>query len=126
MNKKIMIVDDDPDILTSVRALFEKEGYGVICADGGKECLKILDDDNEKPDIILLDIMMPDISGWDVFIKIRQKSSCKEIPIIFLTAKTDKYSQGFGKFSAEDYITKPFEIEELLTKINKILKDNYD
>jgi len=115
-----MIVDDDPDILLSIRTFFEKEGYGITCANDGKECLNILEK-GEKPDLILLDIMMPEMSGWDVFYKIKEKSGCKEIPIVFLTCKTDKYSQGFGKFSADDYITKPFEINELKEKIKKIL-----
>ena len=90
MNKKIMVVDDNPDILKSVREIFEKEGYAVTCVNSGNECLELLDN-SEKPDLILLDIMMPDISGWDTFIKIKKKLSCKKIPIVFLTAKTDKY-----------------------------------
>lgn len=120
MNKKIMVVDDDPDILLSIVALLEKEGYGLTCANNGKECLEILEK-GEKPDLILLDIMIPVMNGWDVFYKIKEKPGCKQIPIVFLTCKTDVYSQGFGKFSADDYITKPFEINELKEKIKKIL-----
>ena len=125
MNKKIMVVDDNPDILKSVREIFEKEGYAVTCVNSGNECLELLDN-SEKPDLILLDIMMPDISGWDTFTKIKKKLSCKKIPIVFLTAKTDKYSQGFGKFSADEYIIKPFEVEELKEKIDKILSRQYE
>ena len=120
MNKKIMVVDDDQDILKSLRQFFEYEQFEVTCANNGKECLEILEK-GEKPDLILLDIMMPKMSGWDVFYKIKEKIGCKQIPIVFLTAKSDKYSQGFGKFSANDYITKPFEIQELKEKIERIL-----
>ncbi len=122
MNKKIMVVDDDPDILVSVREVFEKEGCKVIEANGGKECLSLLKN-GDKPDVILLDIMMPDINGWDVFTKIKGKAGCKGIPVVFLTCKSDKYSKGFGKFSADDYITKPFNIKDLKEKILDILKD---
>ncbi len=122
MNKKIMIVDDDPDILTSVKEIFEKEGYRIIEAKDGKECLSLLDKE-DKPDLILLDIMMPDLSGWDVFTKIKAKVGFNKIPIVFLTCKSDKYSQGFGKFSADGYITKPFEIQDLKDKVNTILRD---
>ena len=121
MNKKIMVVDDDPDILISLKGIFEKEGYTVIEANGGKECLALLNKDDEKPDLILLDIMMPDINGWDVFMKIKGKADCKKIPVVFLTCKSDKYSKGFGKFSADGYITKPFQIDELKDKINNFL-----
>jgi len=120
MNKKIMVVDDNPDILLSIMPLLEKEGYGITCANNGKECLEILEK-GVKPDLILLDIMMPEMNGWDVFFKIKEKSGCKQIPIVFLTCKTDGYSQGFGKFSADGYITKPFEINEFKEKIKKIL-----
>ena len=120
MNKKIMVVDDDPDILLTILTFLEKEGYGITCANNGKECLEILEK-GEKPDLILLDIMMPDMNGWDVFYKIKGKSGCGQTPIVFLTAKSDRYSQGFGKFSADDYIAKPFEINELKEKIKKIL-----
>ena len=122
MNKKIMVVDDNPDLLYMVKKGLERSnnGYDVTSVNGGKECLKLLEN-NEKPDLILLDIMMPDMNGWDVFTKIREKPSCKKIPIVFLTAKTDKYSQGFGKSAADEYVTKPFEIIDLEEKIEKIL-----
>ena len=121
MNKKIMVVDDDPDILMTIRTVLEKDGYEVTSASCGKECLELLEN-NGKPNIILLDIMMPDINGWNVFASIREKPGCKKIPIVFITAKTDRYSLGFGKTTADDYITKPFEIHELKEKIDKILE----
>jgi len=95
-------------------------GYDVVKASNGKDCLEILND-QEKPDLILLDIMMPQMNGWDVFTKIKENPTCRNIPIFFLTAKNDKYSRGFGNFSADDYITKPFEIQDLKSKIQQIL-----
>jgi CheY-like chemotaxis protein len=121
MAKKIMVVDDESDILLTLGQTLEFSGYEVMKASNGKECLELLEKD-EKPDLILLDIMMPEMSGWDVFTKIKEKPACKNIPIVFLTAKNDDYSVGFGKFSADDYITKPFEIQYLKEKIQKILE----
>jgi len=84
------------------------------------ECFEFLKK-GDRPDIILLDIMMPEIDGWQVFAKLKENPEWREIPIVFLTAKIDEYSKGFGKLSADDYIEKPFEIEDLKERINKIL-----
>ena len=118
--KKVMIVDDNPDLLYIVKKGLNKEEFEVARANGGKECFELLNKGN-IPDIILLDIMMPEINGWDVFAKLKEKPEWREIPIIFLTAKTDDYSKGFGKLTADDYITKPFEIPVLKGRIEKIL-----
>jgi CheY-like chemotaxis protein len=120
--KKVMIVDDNPDIIYGVKKGLEVMigGYEVISANSGKECFELLEKGN-IPDIILLDIMMPEINGWDVFAKLKEESNWRKIPIIFLTAKADDYSMGFGKLTAEDYITKPFEIKELKIRIDKVL-----
>ena len=121
--KKIMIVDDNPDLLFMVKKGLERidQEFTVISANGGKECFKFLQK-GDQPDLILLDVMMPEMNGWDVFTKIKENPNWRKIPIVFLTAKTDDYSQGFGKISAEDYIGKPFEISELRERINKILR----
>ncbi len=123
MKKKIMIVDDNSDLRFMVKKALEKssDDYDVTDANDGKECFELLKKD-DKPDIILLDIMMPGIDGWQVFAKLKENPEWREIPIAFLTAKTDEYSKGFGKLSSEDYIEKPFEIEDLKERINKILK----
>ena len=121
--KKVMIVDDNPDLLSLVKKGLENESneYEVIGAESGKKCFEILEK-NELPDLILLDIMMPEMDGWDVFAYIRQNPEWNDIPIVFLTAKSDEFSKGFGKLSAAEYITKPFEISYLLEKIENILK----
>jgi len=119
MTKKIMVVDDEPDILFTVGQMLEVNGYEVIKAVDGKECLDKLN--QVTPDLVLLDIMMPEMSGWDVAAKIKEKPEWSSIPIVFLTAKGDSMSVGIGGLAAEDYITKPFDIEDLKNRVQKIL-----
>jgi two-component system alkaline phosphatase synthesis response regulator PhoP len=123
MKKKVLIVDDNPDLLFLIKRGLEQDSknFEVIEAENGKKCLDILKKGN-IPDIILLDIMMPEMSGWDVFSHIKQNADWRNIPIVFLTAKSDNFSQGFGKLSADEYITKPFEIHFLKKHIEKVLK----
>ena len=120
MSKKVLIVDDEPDILFTLSRMLEMSGYSVAKAASGKDCIKKL---NEfTPDLVLLDIMMPEMSGWDVAAKIKDNSSWRDIPIIFLTAKGDTMSIGMGGLSAQDYIVKPFNIEDLKSRIEQVLK----
>ncbi len=121
MPKKIMVVDDEPDILFTVGQVLETSGYEVIKAKDGKECIEKLNGLSEVPDLVLLDIMMPEISGWDVAAKIKENPAWKEIPIVFLTAKGDIMSIGMGNLTAEDYIVKPFDIKDLKERVDKIL-----
>jgi len=119
MNKKILVVDDDPDIVELTKTILELDGFEVITASGGGKCLQILE--SEEVDLVLLDIMMPEISGWDVAAKIKENPKWKTIPIIFLTAKGDTMSVGMGGLAADDYIVKPFNIEDLKNRVNRIL-----
>jgi len=119
MSKKIMIVDDEPDIRFTVGQMLEINGYDVVECCDGKDCLDKLN--NCKPDLVLLDIMMPEMSGWDVAAKIKEKAEWCNIPIVFLTAKGDTMSVGMGNMASEDYIVKPFDIEDLKSRIKKIL-----
>ena len=121
MSKKIMVVDDEPDILLTVGQMLEMSGYEVIKAIDGKECLKKLNELTTNLDLILLDIMMPDVSGWDVAAKIKENPEWSSIPIVFLTAKGDTMSIGMGGMAAEDYIVKPFDVKDLIIRVNKIL-----
>jgi len=121
MRKKIMVVDDEPDILFTVGQVLETSGYEVIKAKDGKECIEKLNELSEIPDLVLLDIMMPEVSGWDVAAKIKENPAWKEIPIVFLTAKGDIMSIGMGNLTAEDYIVKPFDIKDLKERVDKIL-----
>ena len=121
MSKKIMVVDDEPDILTTVGQMLEMSGYEVIRVIDGKECLKKMNESTTNPDLILLDIMMPDVSGWDVAAKIKENPEWRNIPIVFLTAKGDTMSVGMGGMASEDYIVKPFDVKDLIIRIQKIL-----
>jgi CheY-like chemotaxis protein len=109
-------------IIYSVKEGLERlyEEYEVKGALGGKQGLELLEN-GEQPDLILLDIMMPDMNGWDVFATLQEHESWKSIPVVFLTAKSDDYSKGFGKIACEDYIEKPFDVEDLKKRIDIVL-----
>ena len=117
-----MIVDDDPaQIFTVEEILKEAEGkYKVISANSGRDCLQLLKN-NEIPDIILLDIMMPEMSGWETLDRLKENKDWRDIPIVFLTARTDKVAENAGRFLGEDYIEKPYEPEDLMRRIDKVL-----
>jgi DNA-binding response OmpR family regulator len=121
MSKKIMVVDDEPDILLTVGQMLEMSGFEIVRAKDGNECIDMLNDLQSAPDLILLDIMMPNISGWDVAARIKENPKWKNIPIVFLTAKGDTMSIGMGGLAAEDYIVKPFDIKDLIIRVKKIL-----
>jgi two-component system alkaline phosphatase synthesis response regulator PhoP len=120
MVKKVLVVDDNPDVIFSVKSGLKQitNDYTVLSAESGKECLELIK--TEKPDVILLDIMMPEMSGWKTFDKIKEDTSCKNIPIIFLTARTDTVAKNAGSFLGEDYIEKPFEIKNLKERIDGV------
>ena len=121
--KKIMVVDDEPDQIITLKYLFKnfKEKYEIVGANSGKECLGLMVN-GESPDIILLDIMMPEMSGWELFDKLKDNPSWQHIPIIFLTARTDDLAEDAGRVLGNDYIEKPFEIEVLISRIDRILE----
>lgn len=121
--KKIMVVDDDPDQIYMVRKALAgaDENYEIIPASSGDECLELLKQ-NQIPDLILLDVMMPGVSGWMVFDKIRDDPALTNIPIVFLTARTDRIAKNAGQFLGADFIEKPFVRDDLKERINKILK----
>ena len=122
MVKKIMVVDDNPDIILSIRNGLEVvEGdYEIIGAKTGEKCLELLE--TVTPDIILLDIMMPEMSGWETFDRLKRNTAWEEIPVVFLTARTDRVARNAGGFLGDDYIEKPFEIAELKRRIDEITK----
>ena len=122
MIKKVLVVDDNPDVIFSVKSGLETldKNYRIKGVESGRKCLEFLE--SEIPDIILMDIMMPEMSGWKTFDKIKENIAWKDIPIIFLTARTDRIAKNAGGFLGEDYIEKPFEIKNLIERINKILK----
>jgi CheY-like chemotaxis protein len=123
--KKIMVVDDDPDDLQSIKQMLENmdDEYKVTCASSGVRCLKLLEN-NEIPDLILLDIMMPEMSGWETLKILQENSSWRDIPVVFITARTDDFAEEAGNFLAMDYIEKPFDIEDFKKRIDEVLEKN--
>jgi len=125
MIKKIMIVDDDPDIITSIKVGLNvlTNKYEITSANTGKECIDLLKNEEvANPDLILLDIMMPDINGWDILDLIRNNRIWKDIPIVFITALDDEETIEKGIKTNSYCIRKPFRIEELKETIDKVLE----
>ncbi len=116
--KKVLVVDDEPDTLELVKLVLESGGFETVLAANGMEALDKVG--KAKPDLILLDIMMPDMDGWDVFRKIKEKYPV--IPIAILTAKAQNIDKllGLHVLKADDYITKPFGKNELINKVKKL------
>ena len=124
---KIMLVDDNIDLLNMFKKGFEKlsEKYEVITVENAEKCFKLLEN-NQIPDLILLDIMMPEMSGWDVLAELRNKPSWEKIPVIFLTAKDDDASIGIGMLTSDGYITKPFRLEDIKETIEQYFEQRYE
>ncbi len=116
--KKVLIVDDEPDTLELVKLVLESGGFETVLAASGKEALNKLD--ASRPDLVLLDIMMPDMDGWEVFRKMKQKNTT--MPIAILTAKAQNFDRllGLHVLKADDYITKPFGKNELISRVRKL------
>ncbi len=116
-----MIVDDDPDILISIRKIFEREGYEVFTVDSGMDCIKELE--RGFSGIVLMDIMMPFMDGWDTIEEIKNKGLTKNVVISILTAKgtaDHEKLKGLQPY-IYDYITKPFDVRQLVTNVNNIV-----
>lgn len=118
MKNKILVVDDERNIVELVRLYMEKEGFETVCAYTGSEALQKFKEEN--PDLIILDLMLPEIDGWQICREIRKTS---QVPIIMLTAKSDTFDKVLGlELGADDYMTKPFEAKELLARVKAVLR----
>ena len=116
--RKILVVDDNADNRELLSRRLEKRGYATVCADSGRQALELLQ--QEEFDLILLDIMMPEISGIEVLEKVRQEKSMAELPVIMATAKDTSEDMVHAlKLGANDYITKPIDIDKLLNTISE-------
>ena len=122
MVKTILVVDDFQDIIFSIKCVLEDatKEFQVIGVDSGEKCLQVLQGDH-LPDLILLDIMMPGMSGWDVAARIKENDRWSAVPIVFLTALGDELSAGLGLLTSDDYIVKPFDIVKLKECVKRIL-----
>lgn len=126
---KILLVDDDPDFVEATKVVLESQPYEVITALGGEEGLKKARE--EKPDLILLDVIMPDIDGFQVCQQLKKDLQLSQIPVIMITSFSEKYretsigvSQGLS-LEAEDFIDKPVAPAELLIRVEKWLKKRH-
>ncbi len=114
----ILIVDDDTNICELLRLYLEKDGYGTFIANNGNQAVEMFKEKN--PDLILLDIMLPVLDGWQVCREIRKTS---EVPIIMLTAKGETFDKVLGlELGADDYVTKPFDTKEIIARIKAVLR----
>ena len=117
-NAKILIADDDRNICELLRMYLEKEGYAIVLAGNGEEALAKFEEEN--PDILLLDVMMPRLDGWQVCRELRKKS---EVPIIMITAKGETFDKVLGlELGADDYVVKPFEPKEIVARVKAVLR----
>jgi DNA-binding response OmpR family regulator len=125
MLEQILIVDDTQEVLDIVQLILDMKGYSTLTAKSGAECLEILN--KQHVDLILLDIIMPEIDGWEVLRQLKIQGETGAIPIVILSAKTQSIDKmlGLKVFGASDYLTKPFTTDDLLEKISKVLGESY-
>ena len=121
-NDKILLVEDEPDLLQTLAFNFENEGYKVAKALDGKEAIKFLEDD-DSISLVILDLMLPDISGLDICRHIRAADNLKDILVIMVTAKGEEVDRVVGfEVGADDYVVKPYSVRELLLRVGGMLK----
>ncbi|MFW5746842.1 MAG: response regulator [Nanoarchaeota archaeon] len=127
MAEKVLVVDDSDDlrytVIYGLRAIGSE--YEFYEAENGLICLQMLKE-GLRPDLILLDIMMPKMDGWDVAAHLKVDARWRDIPIIFLTAKDDDMSKGMGGITGRDYVVKPFDMEDLDSRVKEALSDHSD
>lgn len=118
--KRILCIEDETEMIELTRLVLEREGFEVLGAVGGMQGLEIIR--QEKPDLVLLDLMMPDIDGWEVYRQMKASKELADIPVIVVTARAQSIDKVLGLQVAkvDDYITKPFGPKELLESIHRI------
>jgi len=120
MTKKVLIVDDELNIVTALEFLLQRSGYEVVAAQNGEEALQLVE--SFAPDLVLLDVMMPRISGYEVCRRMRERPEWKHIKIVMLSAKGREAEVSKGvSLGADLYVTKPFSNNELVGKIGELL-----
>jgi DNA-binding response OmpR family regulator len=119
--KKVSVVDDDPSLLELISAVLEQEGYDIETYTNGEDFLNTLK--TSKPDLVLLDMMMPGMSGREVCEKVREDPETKDVKIIFVTVAkfSETGKETLEKMNVQDYVTKPFDNTDLVNRIKKIL-----
>ena len=119
--KRVVCIEDEPEMIDLVRLILGRKGFNVIGANGGIEGLETVQ--RERPDLVLLDLMMPDMDGWEVYQQMKADDDLRNIPVIVVTAKAQSIDKVLGLHIAkvDDYITKPFGPQELLESVEKII-----
>jgi DNA-binding response OmpR family regulator len=120
-SKRLAYIEDEPEMIDLVRMILGRRGFIVLGANGGREGLDLIR--KELPDLVLLDLMMPDMDGWDVYHQIKSEEFTRDIPVIVITAKAQNIDKILGLHIAkvEDYISKPFSPQELLDRVEQVL-----
>jgi len=116
--KRVMVVDDDPDVLKTVGQILKANGYKVHLFDNGREFLRTLKHET-KPTLIILDIMMPEMSGWEIYRRLEGNYDWKDIPVVFLTSRENETAVGMYNRYGIEYIKKPFDINDFKQSIKK-------
>ncbi|MBI5669801.1 MAG: response regulator [Chloroflexi bacterium] len=121
---RVVCIEDEPEMIDLVRLILSREGYEVIGAPGGVKGLETVED--LSPDLVLLDLMMPDMDGWEVYQRMKANPNTKHIPVIVVTARAQSIDKVLGLHIAkvDDYITKPFGPAELLSSIQRVLANH--
>jgi DNA-binding response OmpR family regulator len=119
--RRLVYVEDEAEMIDLVRLIMARRGFDVIGANGGREGLDAIR--LNLPDLVLLDLMMPDMDGWDVYQQMKSEESTREIPVIVVTAKAQSIDKVLGLHIAkvDDYISKPFSPQELVESVEKVL-----
>ena len=121
MPKKIVYIEDDLEMTYLIKMILERKGYEIISTNDGMEGFEIIE--REKPDLVLLDLMMPNIDGWDIYHQLKSNENTNQIPVIVISAKAQPIDKVLGMQIAKvnNYISKPFRPQELLESIESIL-----
>ena len=119
--KQILCIEDEPEMIDLIRLILGRRGFEVVGAAGGKEGLEKVR--QHPPELVLLDLMMPDMDGWDVYQQMKADEKTKDIPVIVVTAKAQSIDKVLGLHIAkvDDYIAKPFSPQDLLNSVEKVL-----
>jgi DNA-binding response OmpR family regulator len=119
--KQILCIEDEPEMIDLIRLILGRRGYEVQGATGGKDGIKMVKQNH--PDLVLLDLMMPDMDGWEVYQQMKADETTKHIPVIVVTAKAQNIDKVLGLHIAkvDDYIAKPFGPQELVSSVEKVL-----
>ena len=119
--KRVVYIEDEQEMIDLVRLILSRKGFEVLGANGGRKGLQLVID--QLPDLVLLDLMMPDMDGWEVYQQMKANDKTRQIPVIVITAKAQSIDKVLGLHIAkvDDYISKPFSPQDLLDSVEKVL-----